>query len=365
VLIVAFSSIGVDDIDKPFEFRGIMTRNDCGVLLLRDPDGSWYHRLRGLAAGPEAVAKLVSRHARGYRRVICIGYSMGGYAALLIGRMIGADSILALASQTSLSPMTLQGWGDRRWDAQITRLSREGDARFLDLATFYRETQHLFPEQDVALTVCSDDLGLDLRHAGHLAAFGRVQTLGKVRLQHQALVVALREAGILREMIDQAVAGSVDPGNLAERYARWMVGSRHSLAIDPYRSRIEDGVLALAGSVAIHAAAEIACDADPSHRVRLGVRLYATGVAALRREARFDFPSPRLRAGTVHAFSTRVDVTRLPPGRYALVVALVREGRFWFDELGFKAAHLELLVDEKGTPRMVEEPPMRPVEAYA
>ncbi|ATY34244.1 hypothetical protein [Sphingomonas psychrotolerans] len=354
-LVIAFSSLGVDSVAKPFEFHNLLDRSDCAVLLLRDPDTSWYHGVPDLPGGPSALADALAEHARGFRRVICIGYSMGGYAALLFGRLIGAETIIALAPQTILSHGALDAWGDHRWDAQVERVQRQGDARLLDLAPLYHDTRHLLPDQ--AITICLSASGecLDVQHAFHLKRHAALHMLGSEPLAHGALVVALRESGLMRMMIDEAIAGVRTDLSLSDRFAGWMAKSRHSLALDPAGTRIDGSMLGISGTLAMHSASQIARDAAASHPVRLGARLWPEGrFGGSQREARFDFPPGDLTPGSVHRFAITIDLGNLPPGRHEVVVALVREGRFWFDEFGFNSARIGLVVDRTGISCLAE-----------
>lgn len=76
-------------------------------LLVRDPSGSWYNAgLPGEGDTLEEVAAGVERELRRLdaKQVITLGSSMGGYAAILFGCMLGAERAIALAPQTLLDP---------------------------------------------------------------------------------------------------------------------------------------------------------------------------------------------------------------------------------------------------------------------
>ncbi|TGX48696.1 hypothetical protein E5A73_20535 [Sphingomonas gei] len=311
--------------------------------------------MRDFPTGPSVVADAIAERARGFRRVVCIGYSMGGYAALLFGRLIGVDTIIALAPQTDLSRHALGAWGDHRWDAQIARVHQRGDSRFFDLAPLYHDTHHLLPDQAVTLCLGAGGEPLDVHHALHLERYAAIHSVGTEPLAHEALVVALRESGLMRTMIDAAIAGRRTQIPLSECFARWMAKNQHSLAIDPAATLIVDSRLHVSGTVVMHSASRIARDPTSKHPVRLGVRLWPEGrFGGDRREARFDFPAPDLLSGSMHRFATVIDIGGLPPGRHDIVTALVREGRFWFDDLGFRAIRIGLVVDGAGAPRLVE-----------
>lgn len=357
-LIVAFSSLGVDRADKPFEFRGLLKREDCAVLLVRDLATSWYHLTPGLGQGPNSLVDAIAARTRGHRRVVTVGFSMGGYAALLVGRTIGADAIIALAPQTSISPQQLMPWGDRRWEQALGRVYRSGDRRMLDLEPLFRDTRHLLATQ--AITLCTSGVGdaFDERHAAHLERFAKVHRVGVDPLSHGALVVALRESGLLRTMIDAGLSGAPPLASVAEHWSAWMERSRYAVRLDPGRLTIDGRLLHIAGVVTLGTDAALACDAVPGHPVRVGARLWSeTKPGVHGRETRFDFPVRDLRPGSEHPFALEISVAGLEPGEHRLTAALVREGRYWFDDFGFAAASVTLRVGPSGICSIVEGTP--------
>lgn len=77
-------------------------------LLVRDPSDSWYNA--GLPGAGETVGEIAGTLEGaladlGATRVVTCGSSMGGYAALLFGCMIGAERAIAIGPQTLLDPV--------------------------------------------------------------------------------------------------------------------------------------------------------------------------------------------------------------------------------------------------------------------
>jgi Cupin-like domain len=87
-------------------------------ILLRDFDNAWYHRgVRGLGNNIDEVCdrlqELISEIAPS--RVVTIGQSMGAYAAILFGQLLGVDQILAFGSLSYLNSQKAIEMGDTRW----------------------------------------------------------------------------------------------------------------------------------------------------------------------------------------------------------------------------------------------------------
>jgi pimeloyl-ACP methyl ester carboxylesterase len=80
---------------------------DVSILLVRDPANHWYNA--GLPGAGDTVEEIAERiraelDALGARRVVTLGSSMGGYAAILFGCMLAAQQVVSLTPQTFLDP---------------------------------------------------------------------------------------------------------------------------------------------------------------------------------------------------------------------------------------------------------------------
>lgn len=72
-------------------------------IFVRDVFKQWY--IKGISAkhpDPESFLSLLSKLTAGYKRVVTIGSSAGGYAATLYGCMLKASRILAFSPQFSI-----------------------------------------------------------------------------------------------------------------------------------------------------------------------------------------------------------------------------------------------------------------------
>jgi hypothetical protein len=102
--IIAFSGKNVEP--GRFHFFNL-TRNfpAAAKLLVRDPAEKWYNAgLPGVGETVEEIAGRIEREVAelGATRTVTIGTSMGGYAAILFGCMIGSERVLAFGPQTLL-----------------------------------------------------------------------------------------------------------------------------------------------------------------------------------------------------------------------------------------------------------------------
>lgn len=109
-------------------------------IFISDPTNRWYHGgIPGLTGSMQetlAYLQTLTNH-RKYRRIFCIGVSMGGYMALLAGHQLGATDIIALSPQTFIDDDSRLRYGDTRWAEMLGKLPTDAPADFLDLAALY------------------------------------------------------------------------------------------------------------------------------------------------------------------------------------------------------------------------------------
>ena len=137
-LLVAFAGIGPRDRPPTFSFLRAVGELHASAVFVRDPHRAWYHHgVPGLGGSIDAVAARLRRlaDAANARRVITLGTSVGGYAAILFGRLIDADLAIAFAPPTFLGASmrfrTRNGRYLREWLA--LRRSRGFSRRHADL----------------------------------------------------------------------------------------------------------------------------------------------------------------------------------------------------------------------------------------
>ncbi|NIJ08792.1 pimeloyl-ACP methyl ester carboxylesterase [Sphingomonas vulcanisoli] len=159
---------------------------------------------------PEALAAL-RPHLAGYRKVVVYGSSMGGFAALAYGSLLGAHIGLALSPQYSVDPKVAPF--ESRWRADIRRI------RFLK-----PDRAPPLPRQFIAFDPA------DAADARHAALFADRSPTVLIPARHGGHPVGafLNETGVLRALIDRLVTDDDDSHLAAEMIARLRAGRRSS-----------------------------------------------------------------------------------------------------------------------------------------
>lgn len=69
-----------------------------------DHHASWYHEgLRGISKDIDTTANYLQGQIKNYDRIVMMGVSAGGYAAILFGSLLNADMVIAFTPQTIIS----------------------------------------------------------------------------------------------------------------------------------------------------------------------------------------------------------------------------------------------------------------------
>jgi hypothetical protein len=146
-LVIAFAGLrGFLGGFPAFEFRNILSSVDVKSAFFRDHYAAWYHR--GVVdVGPgidSVVAKLRELEGKA-ERVVMIGNSAGGYAALLFAALLGCEAYV-FSPQTFIDPDLLHDAGDHRWDEELHALLESGrfDRRYADLAPLLAQSDGRF-----------------------------------------------------------------------------------------------------------------------------------------------------------------------------------------------------------------------------
>lgn len=119
-LIIAFTGHAVRGVAAAnFEFRRLLRGINAKALFLRDPEFTWYQQgIVGVGDIIESVRYLRSlRNEFDAQRVITVGNSGGGYAAILYGVLMEAEIIIGFSPQTRLRDST-----DTRFPNALARL---------------------------------------------------------------------------------------------------------------------------------------------------------------------------------------------------------------------------------------------------
>lgn len=206
-LVVAFSSLNAwGEKAKEFDWRTLADDETISSILVRDLDDTWYNRNPvGPSTDLRDLVAYVRSRARKYRRVVCIGSSMGAYAAIAVGKLIDADQVVAFSPQTLIDADRLEAYGDDRWSDYFRRLPKTAVKDLITLAALNSRSR---TKIDIYVSRDRDDQ--DLRQAQNLAGLSGVTIHVMARARHN-LVDTIRAAGLLRPLVAAAVEGRALP----------------------------------------------------------------------------------------------------------------------------------------------------------
>jgi pimeloyl-ACP methyl ester carboxylesterase len=210
VLLVVFSGLKQNPRALPgFSFKNPTEGMLVKKLFLRDLDRAWFLKgLRGVTAGVEETVAFLRAEvvATGARRVVFTGYSLGGFAALLYGALLGVDEVQAISPQTFVAFWRRLRSGDHRWRRHVWKLHFGKTRRFQDLKPILQQAG-----QTKFHVHFARDSRLDPRHAEHVRGLPGV-TLHEYPEGGHRLVTALHDRRELRSLLAAAVAGGVIKG---------------------------------------------------------------------------------------------------------------------------------------------------------
>ena len=198
-LLITFAGISGALGVYPFEFFKITKGFDVDKIFIRDVNQAWYHKgLNGIGNNIEEIAdyfkKLIEKY--NYNKVVCLGNSMGGYAALVIGKLIDADIILSFAPQTFLDSKNRELHRDNRWIEQIAQLPTTIEPKYLDLSLLFDSKTN----NSLIHIFYSLDERIDIVHANWLKDTANV-TLHVYENGGHQLVQHLRKSGELYRIL--------------------------------------------------------------------------------------------------------------------------------------------------------------------
>lgn len=205
-LFVAFGGVGANLIlnIQPFEFLKTIERIGAAAVFVRDRKNLWYQAgVTGLGDTIDSLIDFTKSLKGRYRRIIGIGNSMGGYAAMLCGALAGFNDVIAISPQTFIDMANIKKHGENRWMKCFNEIAAMDKARYLDLDAVLSgagaATRHhvLFGGLDK----------LDGLHARRVGSHPGVRLLNLTRCAHATTAAALRAEGTFDALINVAMRG--------------------------------------------------------------------------------------------------------------------------------------------------------------
>ena len=107
VLIITFAGLALSAFGiQPFEFMKCLTKwfPTISKKFYIDLNKCWYHKgIKGISTNIDDTKKYLEEIIKDYKKVIFIGSSAGGYAAILFGSLLNISSVIAFMPQTILT----------------------------------------------------------------------------------------------------------------------------------------------------------------------------------------------------------------------------------------------------------------------
>ena len=199
-LMIAFGGLKGNMGVAPFEFFKLTKSMKVNKIYLRDIDQELYHSgFPGVSGSIEETVSYLKQKIDvcGARRVVVFGNSMGAYAALLFGVLIGADAVHAFAPNTFVCDKGSDDNETHRLGNEITRRIREKySARYFDL----KDVIQLHGNACELNLYFDSGHETDVEHAMHLNGLPNVVLHAFSDGSHH-LIKALKRSGELRRII--------------------------------------------------------------------------------------------------------------------------------------------------------------------
>jgi tetratricopeptide (TPR) repeat protein len=199
-LLVLFAGLGIAGNQPTFIFANFLKPyQQVDKLFIRDLDMHWYlNGLGNLSNSIDETTDFIKDKITGYKRVIFIGCSAGGMAAILFGERLKADKILAFAPQTVLSAAKEIELGDQRWLRQMASLRAEhGESEYMDL----RNLNPFTTDIDIHY---SADYEIDDLHAKCITGT-KVNYIPHTDAEGHLIALHLRDTGMLKEILEREI----------------------------------------------------------------------------------------------------------------------------------------------------------------
>lgn len=136
--IVSFAGLG-----DQFQFKATLANLDVNIIYLRDLKHNWYvNGVVGVGDDVEGVAGFLRARLKelGTSKVITMGASAGGFAAILYGSLLGVHRIIAFSPQTFMDRFHRTIYYDYRWKDRFQQIyaGNRSNRPFLDLKRIVR-----------------------------------------------------------------------------------------------------------------------------------------------------------------------------------------------------------------------------------
>ena len=206
-LLIAFGGLFGSVAVPVYEFAQFARSLSAKGMFLRDPYRAWYFcGLPEAGEGLLSVEKVLEQHIERIqpRRVVAVGASAGGFAALHFGARLGFDEVHAFSPQTTVAKWQRFRLGDRRWKKDIRNIhtSPSGNRAFEDLVPTMAARR---PGSIFHVHYCHQE-SLDVAHAMRIAFCDDVFLHAYAQGDHK-VIRWLKKRGELSRILEASLRG--------------------------------------------------------------------------------------------------------------------------------------------------------------
>lgn len=202
-LLVIFGGINQEIGIPIFEFYKSLSKLNSDKIFIRDFNQAWYQK--GVDLELDHINKLIiyleqNIKIKKYKQVCFIGNSMGGYASILFGTIIGVNKVIAFSPQSFIDRKNRFFSFDRRWRKQIAKIYsfNKKENFFFDLKKILKKNNLTNTRIEVYF---SSNHRLDSFHARRLSKFNNIQLYPQTDKGH-SIVKQMKDDGRLVGIID-------------------------------------------------------------------------------------------------------------------------------------------------------------------
>jgi hypothetical protein len=180
-----------------FEFLNFFNKHYThhNRLYYLDKHQYWYHRgMVGISTNIPETVRYLKNKIKGYKKVIFIGMSAGGYAAILFGSLLNVQAVLTFLPQTML----------------CTHKKREGvsiknlDRAYLDIKPYINDvTQYI--------VYCDPNISGNKNIFHHFTQCNNIADFDNVSIVQieDMNIKHIRDSGLLKKIIDKLIINSL------------------------------------------------------------------------------------------------------------------------------------------------------------
>lgn len=183
-----------------FEFFNSLSEFEINKIFIRDFRQSWYHQgilhhSKNIEETLIFLKKLIENE--NVTKVIFLGNSAGGYAAILFGALLNVNEIIAFSPQTFLNKLNRFLKRDNRWEREIKNLYKSiSSNNFLDLKKVLNSYNY---NSNIHIYFASNHK-LDTSHALHIKNCKNV-FLFPIKDGSHEVIKHLRDNGDLKNIV--------------------------------------------------------------------------------------------------------------------------------------------------------------------